>query len=221
LAEETGLIIPVGEWVLLTACRQVRAWQEAGFPLFTVAVNFSSEQFRHGNLLRTIPRVLQEAGLETSYLEMELTESSIMVDAVETINLLREFKKMGLNLSVDDFGTGYSSLNYLKRFPLDTLKIDRSFVMDIHKQSDDSAITHAIIAMAHGLQLNVIAEGVETKEQMEFLKKHGCDEIQGYWVCKPMPVDRITRYLEEYKKDRSLHVHVEKQKRKRLEKKSA
>ena len=152
---------------------------------------------------------------------MELTESSIMVDAVETINLLREFKKMGLNLSVDDFGTGYSSLNYLKRFPLDTLKIDRSFVMDIHKQSDDSAITHAIIAMAHGLNLNVIAEGVETKEQMEFLKKHGCDEIQGYLVCKPMPVDRITRYLEEYKKDRSLHAHVEKQKRKRLEKKSA
>ena len=154
-------------------------------------------------------------------MEMELTESSIMVDAVETIDLLREFKKMGLNLSVDDFGTGFSSLNYLKRFPLDTLKIDRSFVMDIHKQSDDSAITHAIIAMAHGLNLNVIAEGVETEEQLEFLKEHGCDEIQGHLVCKPLSVDEITRYLEEYKKDRSHHAHVEKPKRKGLEKKSA
>ncbi len=197
LAEEMGLIVQVGEWVLRTACRQNKVWQAAGLPPIPVAVNISSHQFRHGNLLKTIPNILNESCLDPSYLELELTETSIMVDAKSTITTLNELKKMGLKISVDDFGTGYSSLNYLRQFPIDTLKIDRSFIKDITTISEDSAITAAIIAMAHRLHLNVIAEGVETEEQLAFLKDYGCDEIQGHLFCKPMAVDEVTRFLEE------------------------
>ena len=197
LAEEMGLIVQVGEWVLRTACRQNKVWQAAGLPPMPVAVNISSHQFRHGNLLKTIPYILNESCLDASYLELELTETSIMVDANSAITTLNELKKMGLKLSVDDFGTGYSSLNYLRQFPIDSLKIDRSFIRDMTKISEDSAITAAIIAMAHRLNLNVIAEGVETEEQLAFLKDYGCDEIQGHLFCKPLPFDEATRFLEE------------------------
>ena len=180
-----------------TACRQNKVWQAAGLPPIPVAVNISSHQFRHGNLLKTIPCILDESCLDSSYLELELTETSIMVDAKSTITTLNELKKMGMKLAVDDFGTGYSSLNYLRQFPIDTLKIDRSFIKDITTISEDSAITAAIIAMAHRLHLNVIAEGVETEEQLAFLKDYGCDEIQGHLFCEPMPLDEITRFMEE------------------------
>ncbi len=197
LAEDTGIIVAIGEWVLRTACAQNRAWQTAGFAPIHVSVNLSSLQFRQRDLTAMISRVLMDTGLDPKFLELELTESVIMHNASETIAALHELKEMGLALSVDDFGTGYSSLSYLKRFPLDTLKIDRSFVKDINADSDDAAITTAIIAMAHSLNLKVIAEGVETEQQLAFLRQKGCDQVQGYLFSKPIPVADCTQLLKE------------------------
>ena len=186
IAEESGLIIPMGEWVMRQACRQNRAWQDAGYEPMPIAVNVSAVQFREKNFLRMVERVLDEAGLDPRYLELELTESVTMQDLERTIPLLKSLKRMGVGLSIDDFGTGYSSLSYLKRFPIDTLKIDRSFVQDIGSGKDDAAIILAIISMAKSLKQRVIAEGVETKAQFEFLRDHGCDEIQGYYFSGPL-----------------------------------
>ncbi|MET0067459.1 MAG: EAL domain-containing protein [Candidatus Thiodiazotropha sp.] len=187
LAEETGMIIELGEWVLKEACRQNKAWQAAGYAPIRIAINLSSMQFIQRDLSTRVARCLSESGLQAEYLEFEITESIIMRNVNETIATLDEFKSMGISISVDDFGTGYSSLSYLKRFPLDVLKVDRSFVKDIPDDQDDVTITSAIIAMAHQLNLGVVAEGVETEEQLAFLRQQGCELAQGYHFSKPLP----------------------------------
>ncbi len=195
IAEESGLIIPIGAWVLNEACRQAYAWQQAGLAPIRIAVNISSHQFRQGGLVTMVKQALDDSGLSPSMLELELTESSIMQDIDTTITTLSELKALGVTLSVDDFGTGYSSMNYLKRFPLDTLKIDRSFVMDITTDPNDAAIIIAIIALAGSLGLTTIAEGVETQEQLQFIRQHHCDEVQGFFISNPLPADEVAYCL--------------------------
>ncbi|MFQ5455075.1 MAG: EAL domain-containing protein [Nitrospirota bacterium] len=199
IAEETGLIIPIGEWVLHTACEQTRSWHIAGFPSLCISVNLSGLQFKQQNLIEMIDRVLKETGLDCNCLELEITESIIMEDAESTLMKLCELKNMGIHLSIDDFGTGYSSLTYLKRFPIDILKIDQSFVRDITSDPDDSMIVQTIITMAHSLKMKVIAEGVETAEQLSFLQSHQCDEIQGYYFSRPIAAEPFTQLLQEWK----------------------
>jgi diguanylate cyclase (GGDEF)-like protein len=194
IAEENGLIVPMGEWILQSACLQNRAWQDAGLPRIRVGVNLSSRQLKR-SLTDTIGRALQISGLEPRYLSLELTESVLVNYHREGTEALHALRAMGLHLAVDDFGTGYSSFSYLKHFPLDTLKIDRSFVREIAIQPDDAAITTAIIAMGHALGLRVIAEGVETEAHLTLLQKQGCDEIQGYLVGRPVPPDRFVDHL--------------------------
>lgn len=195
LAEETGLIIPIGEWVLRTACAQNKAWQDAGYRPVTVTVNISARQFQQQNLVETVGRVLKETGLDPHYLVLEITESAAMQNADLTIATLRSLKEIGIHISIDDFGTGYSSLSYLKYFPLDTLKIDGSFVQDLTTDPNNAAIVTAIITMAHSLKLKVIAEGVETQEQFTFLKQQKCDGIQGYLFSEPLPAGAFEKML--------------------------
>ena len=185
LAEETGLIVPIGEWVLREACKQGKRWRDAGASDLRIAVNISARQFWRGNLLETVETVLQAVGAETNMLELELTESVLMRQEIETVELLNKFSQRGITVAIDDFGTGYSSLSYLKRFPINKLKIDRTFVRDLQYDADDAAIVTAIVAMARGLNLRVIAEGVETQEQLAFLQSIGCDEVQGFLIGKP------------------------------------
>ncbi len=205
IAEETGLIIPIGEWVLRTACQQTKDWQNTGLTPIRVSVNVSSRQFQHPNLLHTIKQTLQDTQLNPHYLELELTESILMEEnrthkdkVISNINILNELQTMGVHIAIDDFGTGYSSLNYLKRLPLNTLKIDRSFIQDVCTNRDDAAITTAIIAMAHSLQLTVIAEGVENNEQLAFLQQKGCEICQGYFFSPPIPIPEMTQFLEKF-----------------------
>jgi EAL domain-containing protein (putative c-di-GMP-specific phosphodiesterase class I)/CheY-like chemotaxis protein len=193
--EETGLIVPAGEWVLGAVCRQIHAWKEAGIVPMPVAVNLSARQFLAKDLGPTIKRILEEHGVDPALIELEITESSLMSNTQEAIRTLEYLNGLGLSISIDDFGTGYSSLAYLKRFPLDALKIDRSFVRDITTEADDANITRAIISMAHSLQLKVIAEGVETEAQATFLADHGCDEIQGYFLTPPLPAQEYLAWL--------------------------
>jgi len=197
LAEETGLIVPLGAWVLRTACEQNRVWQDAGLPALTVAVNLSPRQFRQHDISQVIENALTGAGLDPRFLELEITESMVMRDADRVTALLGNLKRLGISLSMDDFGTGYSSLSYLKRFPFDKLKIDQSFVRDITSDPDNAAIAKAIIAMAHSLHMKVIAEGVETQGQLEYLRSHGCDEMQGYYFSRPVPAQEFERILRE------------------------
>ncbi len=194
IAEERGLIVPIGDWVLREACRQNKEWQRQGLPAFAVAVNLSALQFEHKDLSRKVAGVLQDCGLAPEYLELELTESAVMRDAETTIFTMRMLKDIGIRLSLDDFGTGYSSLSQLKRFPLDKLKIDQSFVRGLPHDPDDLAIATAIIGMGHALGQKVIAEGVETEEQRDFLQSHGCDEIQGYLLAEPSPALEFAQY---------------------------
>jgi diguanylate cyclase (GGDEF)-like protein len=194
IAEENGLIVPMGEWILENACLQNRAWQDAGLPRIRVSVNLSSRQLKR-SLIDTVSRALQVSGLEPRYLSLELTESVLVNHHKEGTDALHALRAMGLHLAVDDFGTGYSSFSYLKHFPLDTLKIDRSFIREIAVQPDDAAITTAIIAMGHALGLRVIAEGVESEAHLTLLQKQGCDEIQGYLVGRPVPADRFVEHL--------------------------
>lgn len=186
MAEELGLIVPIGKWVLRTACSQLKQWQEAGLPPITVSVNISARQFRQEGLVKAITDILQETGLDPRYLELELTESMVLNSADKSTVTLHELKALGVELSIDDFGTGYSNLSYLKRFPVDRLKIDQSFVQDIVNDSDDAAIAYLIISLGHSLNLKVIAEGVETAEQLAFLHNNHCDEIQGYYCSQPV-----------------------------------
>jgi diguanylate cyclase (GGDEF)-like protein/PAS domain S-box-containing protein len=192
LAEETGLIEPIGEWVLRTACRQMREWRDAGLPLRRIAVNLSARQFRHPDLVRRIAAILEETGLPARHLELEVTESMMMQNPESAAEILSQLKAMGATIAIDDFGTGYSSLSYLKRFPIDYLKIDQSFVSGVQDNADDAAITRGIIALAKSLNLKLIAEGVETGEQHAFLLKHGCDEGQGYLFSRPVSADDCT-----------------------------
>jgi diguanylate cyclase (GGDEF)-like protein len=196
LAEENGLIVPLGEWVIQRACRQNREWQDRGLPPVRVVVNLSSRQLRR-ELTSTVSRILQTTGLEARSLGLELTESVLVNHRKEGAEVLHALRAMGLHLSVDDFGTGYSSFSYLKHFPLDTLKIDRSFVREITSDPDDAAITTAIIAMGHALGLKVVAEGVETAGQQALLRRQGCDELQGYHFSRPVPADRFAAYLAD------------------------
>ncbi len=197
IAEESNLIIPIGEWVLHSACAQARQWRDAGYPPLRMAVNLSAQQFRQKNLLEPIFRALRSNGYEPEHLELEITESLIMQGAGKTIAILEEISEAGIRISLDDFGTGYSSLSYLKRFPIDTVKIDRSFIRDIHTDPNDAAITRAIIAMSHSLKLSVIAEGVETEDQLAFLREQGCDEYQGYFFSQPRPAEELTELLAQ------------------------
>ncbi|MFC1503407.1 EAL domain-containing protein [Pseudomonadota bacterium] len=197
IAEQTGLIIPIGEWVLRTACRQAKKWQELGYPAMRIAVNLSARQFEQTNLARITADILQETGLDPHYLELEITESMLMRNVEHAIECMEKIKYMGVDLAIDDFGTGYSSLSYLKRFPIDRLKIDRAFVSDIPENGDDTAIVLAIIAMAHSLGLKVIAEGVETKLQMEYLARKYCDELQGYYFSHPLSPEDLTKLLKK------------------------
>lgn len=191
IAEESGLILPLSEWVLQTACAQNKSWQESGMPPLRMAVNLSARHFMQKDLVDTVKRILRDTRLEAEYLEIELTESIFMGKADAATATLRELKAMGAHLSIDDFGTGFSSLSYLKRFPVSTLKIDQSFVQDIPNDADDAAIAQLIIAMAHSLNLRVIAEGVETQEQLDFLRSHDCDEMQGFLFSKAVPPEQI------------------------------
>lgn len=207
LAEETGLIVSVGEWVLRTACKQNKAWQEAGLPPMRVAVNISARQIQHRDLVEMVAGILQETGLEPHWLELEITESAIMEDIDSIIKVLDALQVMGITITIDDFGTGYSSLSYLKRFPINALKIDKSFVDGLPVTQNDAAIASAIIAMAQNLGLEVIAEGVETEEQLYFLKQRQCKHLQGYLFGKPMPAELFEVLL---KFDRPLPSFVDK-----------
>jgi EAL domain-containing protein (putative c-di-GMP-specific phosphodiesterase class I) len=186
LLEETGLIVPVGEWVMQSASRQARRWRDAGLKPVTMAVNLSARQFLDQHLERTVKRILGGAGIDAKLMQIEITESMLIGDPDKAARILRALAETGLQISVDDFGTGYSSLAYLKRFPLDALKIDRSFVRDIVRNGDDAAIAVAVIDLGHALQLEVVAEGVETRAQLDFLARHGCDEIQGFYFSPPV-----------------------------------
>jgi diguanylate cyclase (GGDEF)-like protein/PAS domain S-box-containing protein len=197
LAEETGLIGAIGEWVMERSCRQARQWQQAGLGDIAVSVNLSPQQFRKGDVLEVVDRVITNTELDTGMLELELTESLIMEDLEKNIDLLTQMRERGIELSLDDFGTGYSSLNYLKRFPMDILKIDRTFVRDLDQNPDDAAITRAIIEMAHSLNMRVVAEGVETGTHLEILRNMGCDIIQGFHVSRPIPESDMGAVLQD------------------------
>lgn len=195
IAEELGLIVPMGEWVIHEAARQTMAWQAAGLPPLTVSVNLSAVQFRNRRLPKMIDEILRNIGLQAKYFELELTESMLIEDSTASGDILAQLKDLGLKVSIDDFGTGYSSLSYLKRFPLDALKIDRSFVRDLTADSNDAAIVSATIALAHNLSLRVVAEGVEQQVQLQILKKQGCDEAQGYLFGRPLAADDFADWV--------------------------
>lgn len=197
LAEETGMIVPIGEWVLRTACRQIKKWQDEGYPHLYVAVNFSSKQFQQKNFVGVVAGIIEETGINPNRLEIEITESVAMHDLNLTIDILRKLKSMGIQISLDDFGTGYSSLNYLKQLPINTLKIDKTFIHGITETSYEKVITSSLIIMAHDMNLIVTAEGVETPAQLAFLKKHKCDKAQGYLYSEPLPADEFEKYMRD------------------------
>lgn len=199
IAEDSGLIISIGEWVLRTACRQARSWQDAGVEVKRIAVNVSVRQFSRAEFPDIISRVLRETNLDPSVLELEITESILMNNTDIAMETLNKLKSLGVHLAIDDFGTGYSSLSYLKQFPIDRLKIDRSFIMAISTNPDDQAIASAVISMAESMKLQVTAEGVETIEQMQFLTQGKCDEAQGYHISRPMTADDAERFLRNLK----------------------
>jgi EAL domain-containing protein (putative c-di-GMP-specific phosphodiesterase class I)/CheY-like chemotaxis protein len=200
LAEESGLIIPLGEWVLRTACEQNKAWQASGLPPVTVAVNMSARQFAAQNVVKLAADILKSSGLAANFLELELTESLVMADAEAFIKATQDLKGLSITLSIDDFGTGFSSLSYLKRFAIDRLKIDQSFVRDITHDVNSAAIALAIISLAHNLKFAVIAEGVETEAQLNFLRRRDCDEMQGYFFSEPVPAKAFEQMLREQRK---------------------
>jgi diguanylate cyclase (GGDEF)-like protein len=197
LAEECGLIGTIGGWVIREACRQTRAWQLDGVPTLRVSVNLSASQFRDSGLVDSIRSALDDADLQPRYLEVELTESAVMSDPEKSIAILEQLSAMGVLVSVDDFGTGYSSMSYLRRFPIDKLKIDRVFIDEIVSRQEDASIVRAIVSLAHSLRLKVVAEGVETPAQLDFLKTAGCDEYQGYHFSRPLPAADFERLIRE------------------------
>jgi diguanylate cyclase (GGDEF)-like protein len=199
LAEETGLIVPIGKWVLETACAQNMAWQRQGLPAIRISVNLSPRQFADPNLLNDVRAALQKSGMPAQLLELEITESMVMQNVERTVRVLDAIKSLGITLAIDDFGTGYSSMSLVKKFPIDVLKIDRSFVRAItNDDGEDNAIADAIIALGRALNLTIVAEGVETAEQEAFLRAHNCDEIQGYLISRPLPADEFAVFLANY-----------------------
>jgi diguanylate cyclase (GGDEF)-like protein/PAS domain S-box-containing protein len=196
IAEDCGLIVPIGRWVLREACRQARAWQTAGLPPLCVAINISPVELRAPGFVAGVRTILKETGLEPRYLELELTETVLIEDSRSVADVLEELKDIGVLLALDDFGTGYSSLSHLKRFPIDTLKIDQSFVRDLTVDEDDAGIVTAVIGMGRSLHMRVVAEGVETREQLEILQEHGCPQGQGYYFCRPVPAEEFGHLLE-------------------------
>jgi EAL domain-containing protein (putative c-di-GMP-specific phosphodiesterase class I) len=198
VAEETGLIVSIGLWVMKTACEQNVAWQREGLPPVCMAVNLSLRQLTDDNLIDDIRTALNDSGMAPNLLELEITESMVMHNPARMISVLAKIKSLGVRLAIDDFGTGYSSLAQIKHFPIDTLKVDRSFIRNIPQDAEDKAITEAIIAMGKTLSLRVVAEGVETVEQMNFLKDHSCDEMQGYYFSKPIIPEQFADLLREH-----------------------
>jgi EAL domain-containing protein (putative c-di-GMP-specific phosphodiesterase class I) len=195
LAEVSGLISPIGRWVLRTACAQARQWQMLGNPRFTVSVNLSPRQFLQADLVSQVADALSSSGLDPESLDLEITESNVMENAEVTVNTLWELRRLGVGISMDDFGTGYSSLNYLKRFPIDRVKLDQSFVRDVVTNPEDAAIVRAVISMAHTLRLVVAAEGVENEEQLAFLRQYRCDEMQGFLFSPPVEPAEFEKLL--------------------------
>jgi diguanylate cyclase (GGDEF)-like protein len=195
IAEANGLILALGEWVLRTACAQNRAWQQAGLPPIRMSVNLSARQFEQPDLIETVGQILADTHLHPGYLELEVTESALMTHMQHSIKMLEQLRKLGIVLALDDFGTGYSSLNYLKQFPVNMLKIDRSFVQDVTSNPDSAAVANAIIALAKSLRLKLTAEGIETQEQLDYLKQQGCDEGQGFYFARPIPAPACTELL--------------------------
>jgi EAL domain-containing protein (putative c-di-GMP-specific phosphodiesterase class I) len=197
IAEETRLILPLGEWVLRTACRQMKEWQDRGAGPMRIAVNLSARQFQQHDLVEMVRSALEDAQLAASSLELEITETTAMQNGEATVETLRALRKLGVGISIDDFGMGYSSLNYLKRFPITAVKIDRAFVNDLTTSDGDAAIVTAVIGMARSLRLRVVAEGVETAEQFAFLRAKDCDEAQGFYFSRPVSAEEVSRMLLE------------------------
>jgi len=209
VAENSGLIVPLGEWILRTACSQNMKWQETGMAPLRVSVNLSPRQFRQPNLVEMVDQTLRETGMAPQFLELEITETSMMRNVESAIQTLRGLQALGVQIAIDDFGTGYSSLSYLKNFPISTLKIDQSFVRDAVTDRADAAIVKTIIALGHSLELTVKAEGVETEEQLEFLRRLECDEMQGYLFSKPLPPEAFhQRWLASLSLDSQLEVSM-------------
>ena len=200
LAEDTGLIVPLGEWVLRTACHQTKQWHDDGFGDLSIAINLSAKQFQNDHLVGLVQEILQETGLPPQALWLEITENTVMKDVGKAAEIMRQLRELGVRLSIDDFGTGYSSLNYLKYFPLDEIKIDKSFVRDIPARWDDVAIAKAIFTLAHSLNMRVLAEGIETSVQLEFMRLHDCDEIQGFLFSKPVTSQELSDMLTSGKR---------------------
>jgi diguanylate cyclase (GGDEF)-like protein len=202
-AEEAGLILQIGEWVIKEACRACKRWQERGYDPVTVAVNISPKQFRHQDITKLISEALDETKLDPQYLEIEITESAVMEDIENAAKKLNELNAMGIRISIDDFGTGYTSISYLKQFPVSILKIDQNFIKGIPANANDIAITIAVIALAHSLGIEVIAEGVESSEQMQWLADHNCDMVQGYFLSRPLSEDKFISEISVYKVPKS------------------
>jgi EAL domain-containing protein (putative c-di-GMP-specific phosphodiesterase class I) len=199
VAEDSGLIVPLSKWVLAQACRQACAWRAAGLPKICMSVNVSAIDFRQRDFVDGIEQVLRETGMEPALLELEITESVLMQNIDATVTVLNRIKALGVRLAIDDFGTGYSSLSYLQRFPIDVLKIDQSFIRSLGSDSNDAALVSAIISLGRSLKLTIIAEGVETLEQLDFLKAHQCEEGQGYYFSKAVAPEAFVRYLRSVK----------------------
>jgi EAL domain-containing protein (putative c-di-GMP-specific phosphodiesterase class I) len=199
LAEETGVIVSIGEWALYAACQQAKKWYDMGYTQFYMAVNLSTRQFKEPDLVEVIEQVLKTTGLPPQCLKLEVTESGIMEDPQQAVVKMKLLQEKGINFSIDDFGVGYSSLSYLRRFPIDTLKIDQSFVIESAASKDDQEIIKTIIIMAQNLSMNTVAEGVETKEQLDFLAHQGCNIMQGYYFGRPMPAKKFEGILKERK----------------------
>jgi len=196
VAEDCGLILPIGAWVLHEACRQAQAWMDRGLPAITMAVNVSAMEFRDKNFLAGLMAILAETGFDPRSLELELTESVLMKHAASTAIVLQTLRESGIRVAVDDFGTGYSSLSYLQKFPIDAVKIDQSFIRQISTAGDDTTIVKAVIGMARGLKLRVVAEGVETAEEVAFLRAYRCEEAQGYFFGRPVPAQQFVMLLK-------------------------